>query len=283
MKSFSSYMQLQEIGNQPYRWKRTLFTEQVWQAVFVADNKQKYVFKALKVGASWEALFHAVGREDDSMGITGTQGTSALRVFSTVAKIFETFMKEKSAGMVSFTADKTERDGKSVRTKLYSRFAKSFAKKHGYRMSELDKRDEIHFVFSKERNESLEEKKVPLFVSRPYKGSHKTENISGVENPSAMETLGFVKKLRFGMARFIVDKLGKLLIWDADNAIHQEVVTGEGWDRNETTLGVMDFVGGSKHDNKDLVIRIFTPKGGEKKSRTLQALKKRDETVWEVT
>ena len=149
MKSFVNYTQLQEIGNQPYRWKRTLFTEQVWQAVFVTDNKQKYVFKALKVGASWEVLFHAVGRENDSMGITGTQGTSALRVFSTVAKIFETFMKEKSAGMVSFTADKTERDGKSVRTKLYSRFAKSFAKKHGYRMSELDKRDEIHFVFSK--------------------------------------------------------------------------------------------------------------------------------------
>ena len=127
----------------------------------------------------------------------------------------------------------------------------------------------------------LEEKKVPLFVSLPYKGSHKTENITGLENPSPMEILRYLKKLRWNQARFIVDKIGKLLVWDADNAIHQEVVTGEGWNRNETSLGVMDWVGDRQRD-KDLIIRIFTPKGGEKKSRTLQALKKRDESVWEV-
>ena len=127
----------------------------------------------------------------------------------------------------------------------------------------------------------LEEKKVPLFVSLPYKGAHKKESITGLENPSAREILGFMKKLRFATARFIVDKVGKLLVWDADNAIHHEVINGEGWERDGTSLGDMHWVGGSKHDNKDLVIRIFTPKGGEKKSRTLQALKKRDETVWE--
>jgi hypothetical protein len=126
----------------------------------------------------------------------------------------------------------------------------------------------------------LEEKKVPLFVSLPYKGAHKKESITGLENPSAMETLGFLKKLRFGSARFIVDKIGKLLVWDADNAIHQEVITGEGWNRNETTLGDMNYVGGM-HDDVDLAIRIYTPLGGEKKSRTLQTLKKRNETVWE--
>ena len=127
----------------------------------------------------------------------------------------------------------------------------------------------------------IAEKKVPLFVSLPYRGSHKTESISGLENPSAGETLGFVRKLRFRMARFVVDKAGKLLVWDADNAIHQEVLTGEGWERDGTSLGDMHWVAGGKKDNKDLVIRIFTPKGGEKKSRTLQMLKKRDETVWE--
>ena len=126
----------------------------------------------------------------------------------------------------------------------------------------------------------IEEKKVPLFVSLPYKGAHKKENITGLENPSATEILGFLKKLKFKTGRFIVDKIGKLLVWDADNAIHYEVVNGEGWDKNETTLGVMDWVG-DMHDDVDLVVQIFTPKGGEKKSRTLQMLKKRGETVWE--
>ena len=127
----------------------------------------------------------------------------------------------------------------------------------------------------------IEEKKVPLFVSLPYKGAHKKENITGLENPSAMETLGFLKKLKFKTGRFIVDKIGKLLGWDADNAIHYEVVNGEGWDKNETTLGVMDWVG-DMHDDVDLVVQIFTPKGGEKKSRTLQTLKKRSKTVWQT-
>ena len=128
----------------------------------------------------------------------------------------------------------------------------------------------------------IAEKKVPLFVSLPYRGSHKKESISGLENPSAMEILGFMKKLRFASARFVVDKIGKLLVWDADNAIHQEVLTGEGWERDSSSLGDMHWVGGGKKDNKDLVIRIWNPKGGEKKSRTLQMLKKRDETVWET-
>ena len=134
----------------------------------------------------------------------------------------------------------------------------------------------------------ITEKRVPLFISLPYKGSRKVENITGLENPSPMETLGFLKKLRFNTGRFIVDKIGKLLVWDADNAIHQDVITGEGWDRNETTLGVMEIVGnmqgsraqGFRDDDKDLVVQIFTPKGGEKKSRTLQILKKREGTVW---
>jgi len=282
MKSFVQYIQLQEVGNQPYRWKRNRFIEdKVWNASFVTDNKQTYHFEALKVSIGWEIIFHASQTGND-MGITGTQGTSAVRVFSTVAKLLEVFVKEVSPNLFSFTADKTEKDGAGSRTKLYSRFAKVFARKNGYNTRELDKSDEVHFVFSRKRNESLEEKKVPLFVSLPYKGAHKKESITGLENPSAGETLGFLKKIRWKQARFIVDKVGKLLIWDADNAIHQEVVTGEGWDRNETSLGIMDWVAGGKNDNKDLVIRIWNPKGGEKKSRTLQALKMRDETVWET-
>jgi hypothetical protein len=152
MKTFGHYIQaLNEIGGQPYKWKRTASTERLWRAEFVTNNKEKYIFEALKIGARWEVLFHADWKDDNNMGVTGTQGTGAVRVFSTVATIFETFVKEVEPDMVSFTADKTERDGKSVRTKLYSRFAKVFAKKHGYDMKEVDKGDEMHFVFSKEK------------------------------------------------------------------------------------------------------------------------------------
>jgi hypothetical protein len=163
MKSFNDYIELQEVGNQPYRWKRTASKERLWRAEFVTDNKEEYVFEALKVkyramfatrgrnekGIGWQVLFHANWEDVNNMGVTGTQGTSAIRVFSTVANIFETFVKEVTPDMVSFTADKTERDGKSVRSKLYSRFAKVFAKKHGYDMKEVDKSDEMHFVFVK--------------------------------------------------------------------------------------------------------------------------------------
>ena len=152
MKTFNQYLLIQEVGDQPYKWKRTKSRRRQWQATFKTDNKQKYVFQADKYdGQQWNVVFYLFGAswhpEDDSMGVTGSQGTSAVRVFSTVAKIFETFVKEVAPDMISFAADKSERDGKSVRTKLYSRFAKSFAKKHGYDMKELDKRDEIKFVF----------------------------------------------------------------------------------------------------------------------------------------
>ena len=147
LKSFGNYIQLLEVGNQPYKWKRTQSTRQKWQAMFVTENKQKYYFEAFKVSIGWEVIFHAFSRGDDSMGITGTQKTSAVRVFSTVANILEEFVKEVSPNMFSFTADKTEKDGVGSRAKLYSRFAKVFAKKHGYRTREMDKSDEVHFVF----------------------------------------------------------------------------------------------------------------------------------------
>jgi len=151
MKSFISHMQLQEIGNQPYRWKQDRFIEdKVWTASFVTDNKQKYHFEALKVADGWEIIFSASQTGNDT-GITGTQGASAVRVFSTVAKLLEVFVKEVSPNKFSFAADKSEADGTSVRAKLYSRFAKVFAKKNGYNTKELNKSDEVHFVFTRKK------------------------------------------------------------------------------------------------------------------------------------
>ena len=151
MKSFSNYIQLQEIGNQPYSWKVDRHLEdKVWNASFVTDNKQTYHFEALKVADGWEIIFHASQTGND-MGITGTQGTSAVRVFSTVAKLLEAFVKKVSPNKFSFTADKSEGDGKSVRAKLYARFAKLFARKNGYTTKETDKGHEVHFVFLRKK------------------------------------------------------------------------------------------------------------------------------------
>ena len=83
----------------------------------------------------------------------------------------------------------------------------------------------------------IEEKRAPLFTSLPYKGS-KTGSVNGLENPSPMEILGFLKRTTRNMARYIVDGKGKLLVWDAEEAIHQEVITGEGWDRNDVGMGM---------------------------------------------
>ena len=149
MKSFNSYIQLHEVGNQPYRWKRTVSSKTRWEARFIADNKEKYLFNAGRVNIGWDIIFESLSSSDYGMGITGTQGTSAIRVFSTVANILEAFVKEVEPDTFLFSADKTEWDGTGGRAKLYSRFSKMFAKKNGYDIKELDKRDEIKFVFTR--------------------------------------------------------------------------------------------------------------------------------------
>ena len=161
MKSFGEYIQLiQEVGNRPYKWKKEPSGGQagsVWEAVFVTNNKQKYYFIANRIGREWEVAFEAHDSFDssgssDSFGITGTQGAGAIRVFSTVAEILEAFVKDIKPNMFSFTADKPE--GKSSdgsRTKVYSRFAKLFAKKTKYTMQEIDGREAVEFLFRKKK------------------------------------------------------------------------------------------------------------------------------------
>jgi hypothetical protein len=93
--------------------------------------------------------------------------------------------------------------------------------------------------------------------------------VLGLEDPSPMEILGFLRKLRFGTGRFIVDNKGKLLVWDADDALHQEVLRGEEWDRHETTLGVFEFIQDMVTKKyTELQIQVFNARPGVKKSRT---------------
>jgi len=163
MKSFNQY--LYEVGNQPYKWKRTGFskigTKTKWRAAFKTDNnKQKYIFHAEKYDKydqQWYVVFQLAKAswhpEDDSwgMGVTGSQGTSAVRVFGTVAQIFEAFVKEVKPEDMEFIADKSEGSLRGSRSKIYSRFAKKFAAKHGYNLKEKDAGDETVFQFSSKK------------------------------------------------------------------------------------------------------------------------------------
>ena len=156
MKTFNQYLLIQEVGNQPYKWKRTKSRRRQWQATFKTDNKQKYVFQADKYdddGKQWNVVFYLFGAswhpEDDSMGVTGSQGTSAVRVFGTVAQIFEAFVKEVKPEIMEFIADKAEGTLRGSRSKIYSRFAKMFARKHGYKLKERDVDNEKVFGFTR--------------------------------------------------------------------------------------------------------------------------------------
>ena len=165
MKSFNDYIELHEVGNQPYKWTKltTSAYGRHWKATFVTtdNNKEKYIFEALRVSIGWEVIFHSADAEDydDYMGVTGTQGTSAVRVFSTVAQIFEAFVKEITPIKVTFTADKTEGTLRGSRSKIYSRFAKRFAKKHGYDLKEKDAGNETVFIFSSSSSSSTKKGK----------------------------------------------------------------------------------------------------------------------------
>jgi hypothetical protein len=97
-----------------------------------------------------------------------------------------------------------------------------------------------------------------------------------------MELIGFLKRTTRNMVRYIVDGKGKLLVWDAEDAIHQEVITGESWDKNDVGLGVIYrnvHLEGEKRNT--LTVEIYRKIRNASKSRTLKNLKDREGTEWE--
>ena len=90
------------------------------------------------------------------MGLTGTEGTSAIRVLGTVAQIFDAFVKDVNPDRIEFEADKSEGSGTGARSKIYSRFAKMFARKHGYKLSVKDAGDETIFKFTNNNKKKID-------------------------------------------------------------------------------------------------------------------------------
>ena len=158
MKSFIQH--LHEVGNRPYSWKRTGSRDSrtQWRATFNTPQKSKYVFQADVYDQHWQVVFHLFGAHD-SMGLTGTEGTSAIRVLGTVAQIFEAFVKDVNPDKIEFAADKSEGSGTEARSKIYSRFAKMFARKHGYKLKEKDVDNEKVFGFTRQQQQQQQQRK----------------------------------------------------------------------------------------------------------------------------
>ena len=87
------------------------------------------------------------------MGVTGTEGTSAIRVMATVREIFETFVKQQKPDVIMFVADKSDGSGRGSRARLYDRFAKTFARKYGYELKKDDDGSQTEFEFYKKLDE----------------------------------------------------------------------------------------------------------------------------------
>ncbi len=152
MKSFVQYTQLHEIGNQPYKWKRLQSGKMKWSAKFTTDNGADYQFEATKdYGMNWDVSFLLTSSDSaDTMGITGTEGTSAIRVLGTIKDIFETFVKQKKPQVIRFMADKRGGSERGSRGKLYDRFARAFARENGYELETNTGTKRTEFMLYKE-------------------------------------------------------------------------------------------------------------------------------------
>ena len=84
----------------------------------------------------------------------------------------------------------------------------------------------------------LEERPVKLSLLLPYGGAIPRE-IRGLDNPSLSDITGFAKNAPQNKLRFLINSKGKMTVWRAMDGIHQQVITGEGRDDEDFTLGYM--------------------------------------------
>ncbi len=167
MKSFISY--ITEAFNKPYKWEGP-FTgnKNKWLAKFHTDSGAKYVFVAIRHPAvagmtypfatpdssNWEVTFSLEGAPfENNMGITGTAGKEVFRIFATIRDIFIKFAKDATPETILFTAEKNPNvDGsalKSARSKIYTRFAKEFARTNKYELKVSEYSTETEYYFRK--------------------------------------------------------------------------------------------------------------------------------------
>jgi len=166
-KQMKNFRELQESLNRPYKWKvarsskvRTPDGEimhDTWIAVFTTDDGSKYKFSASLPDTdwpddNWEVMFslESSGFSNET-GLTGTAGTSAIRVLATIKDIFEAFVKKFKPITMEFSSDKEDAGERGARTRLYSRFSKKFAKDYGYKLKTTDGASVVTFSFTKKK------------------------------------------------------------------------------------------------------------------------------------
>jgi hypothetical protein len=141
-------MKLQEVLNKPvsYRWRQQ--SSDNWAGSFEIDNNE-YIWEA-ESGRdlhSFEIVF-AMKSNNSKSGASNyrddvTKSGNEFKVFATVAKMTDDFIKKEDPKKFSFTAKEKSRQ------KLYNRFAKQLAYKYGYEYSGIAAGSKIEYTFSK--------------------------------------------------------------------------------------------------------------------------------------
>ena len=108
-------------------------------------------------------------------------------------------------------------------------------------------------------------------------GQRNMIEIRGLEGPSASNLLQYLKNSSHKAIRFLVLKNGRLIVWNANDALHDWIQTGEG-------LGV-DVLRGEMRIKSGKLIVKHSKKRGEyaKKNRTLMDIKKEEKPKWFTT
>ena len=114
------------------------------------------------------------------------------------------------------------------------------------------------------------EKPVKLHATLPYRNAE-DKDIRGLINPSESELTAYTERTPNKEVRILVNKTGKLYVFNASAAIHQEIIAGEGLYKENLMLGVLG------RDEDGWIIQFSRLEGRDKyakKNKTLAKLMK---------
>lgn len=119
-------MSLKESLDKAYNYKITTKGKDLFEAKFRTDDNIEYLYSAIYevMWDSWDIIFSA--GEFDAEDITGYG--NQFRVFATIAKITDEFIRKYKPKVITFSAKEPSRQ------KLYTRFAKMIASKYNYKV-----------------------------------------------------------------------------------------------------------------------------------------------------
>lgn len=190
MKKFSRF--ISEAFDKPYEYDFKRKGKKTYQGKFTAGDNSLIVVNCdhYVPGNEWTVEFFRNG----SQSVTG-EG-DAMRIFATVMKIIERFLKVENPYFVRFAAMKENEDkkDKQSREKLYSRLVKRFAGKMGYNSKENSASNGTEWELTRKPSEN---------IGRPVK-KMKKEAYEVLKNYAANQyiTEAFDKPYPFKLRKF---------------------------------------------------------------------------------